>query len=254
MKEKRFLNFNSDENAPDTSARRESSFRTVKKKILHRSEKSQSNKRVSEKSSKSKLSRHFSDNFKRSFSKEHEAAYKRDFLLVKQILLGDTEAFAELMSLYKNRVEALGMGFFKNPADTEDFVQDVFLKAFMKLSQFRGESLFSTWLTRMAYNLAVNSVKRRAEYVSIADDDILPDNALTPEEAKLRELTKEAVHEAIKELDEKYRVCLDLYFFYDNSYAEISEITALPENTVKSHIFRAKKILREKLIAKGMME
>ena len=80
---------------------------------------------------------------RRSFSKEHKAAYKRDFLLVRQILLGDTEAFAELMSLYKNRVEALGMGFFKNPADTEDFVQDVFLKAFTKLSQFRGESLFS---------------------------------------------------------------------------------------------------------------
>lgn len=190
----------------------------------------------------------------RSFSKEHETSYKRDFLLVSQVLLGDTEAFAELMSLYKNRVAALGMSFFKNAADTEDFVQDVFLKAFTKLSQFRGESLFSTWLTRLAYNTAVNAVNRRAEYVSIADESALPDNALTPEESELRRLTKEAVREAVKELDEKYRVCIDLYFFYDNSYAEISEIMALPENTVKSHIFRAKKILRDKLVSKGLLE
>lgn len=189
-----------------------------------------------------------------SFNKEHEAAYKRDSNLVCQILAGNTEAFAELMSLYKTRVAALGMGFFKNTTDTEDFVQDVFFKAFTKLNTFRGESLFSTWLTRLAYNTAINAVNRRTEYVSIADETVLPDNALTPEEQELRELTKDAVREAVKELDEKYRVCLDLYFFYDNSYTEISEITTLPENTVKSHIFRAKKILREKLIAKEIVE
>lgn len=190
----------------------------------------------------------------RSFSKEHEASYKRDLLLIGQVLLGDTESFAELMSLHKNRIVALGMSFFKNTADTEDFVQDVFLKAFTKLSQFRGESLFSTWLTRLAYNAAMNAINRRTEYISIADEAALPDDALTPEENELRRLTKDAVREAVKELDEKYRVCIDLYFFYGNSYAEISEITSLPGNTVKSHIFRAKKILRDKLISKGLLE
>ena len=185
---------------------------------------------------------------------EREAAYKRDSKLVREVLSGDSSAFAELMSLYKKRVESLGMSFFKNAADAEDFAQDVFLKAYTKLDSFRGESLFSTWLTRMAYNTAINSVNRRAEYVSIADENLLPDNGLTPEEKELRLLTMETVRESLKELPEKYKIVLDLYSFYDNSYAEISEITALAENTVKSHIFRAKKLLRNKIIEKVLVE
>ncbi len=185
---------------------------------------------------------------------EREAAYKRDSKLVREVLSGDASAFAELMSLYKKRVESLGMSFFKNAADTEDFAQDVFLKAYTKLDTFRGDSLFSTWLTRMAYNIAINAVNRRAEYVSIADESLLPDNGLTPEEKELKSLTMETVRECLKELPEKYKIVLDLYFFYDNSYAEISEITSLPENTVKSHIFRAKNLLREKIIAKGLVD
>ncbi len=193
-------------------------------------------------------------NKQRTSDKEREAAYKRDSKLAREVLSGNTSAFAELMSLYKKRVEALGMSFFKNAADTEDFAQDVFLKAFTKLDSFRGESLFSTWLTRLAYNTAINAVNRRAEYVSIADETLLPDNGLTPEEKELRLLTMETVRECLKELPEKYKIVLDLYFFYDNSYSEISEITSLAENTVKSHIFRAKKLLREKIIAKGLVE
>lgn len=193
-------------------------------------------------------------NKQRTSDKEREAAYKRDSKLVREVLSGNTSAFAELMSLYKKRIEALGMSFFKNPADTEDFAQDVFLKAYTKLDSFRGESLFSTWLTRMAYNTAINAVNRRAEYVSIADESLLQDNGLTPEEKELRNLTMEAVRESLKELPDKYKIVLDLYFFYDNSYSEISEITSLAENTVKSHIFRAKKLLREKILAKGLVE
>lgn len=193
-------------------------------------------------------------NKQKASDKEREAAYKRDAKLVREVLSGDSSAFAELMSLYKKRVESLGMSFFKNSADAEDFAQDVFLKAYTKLDSFRGESLFSTWLTRMAYNTAINAVNRRAEYVSIADETLLPDNGLTPEERELKQLTMETVRECLKELPDKYKIVLDLYFFYDNSYAEISEITSLAENTVKSHIFRAKKLLRDKIVAKGLVE
>ena len=60
------------------------------------------------------------------------------------------------------------MGFFKNEVDTDDFVQEVFIKVYTKLSTFRGDSLFSTWLMRIAYNTAVNSVNRRKEYASLS--------------------------------------------------------------------------------------
>jgi len=172
---------------------------------------------------------------------------KRDSALVKSTLAGDEASFSKLMSLYKNKVKALGMGFFKNEADTEDFTQEVFLKVYTKLSTFRGDSLFSTWLTRLAYNIAINSIQRRKEFCSLAESTELEAKDLNPEEQEIRKLTKEAVREAIKELEDRYAVCLDLYFFHDIQYSQISEITGFPENTIKSHIFRAKKILKEKL-------
>lgn len=177
------------------------------------------------------------------------AITKRDSLLIKSILAGNKNSFAILMSFYKKRVYALGMSFFKNETDTEDFVQDVFLKAYTKLDTFEGKSLFSTWLLRIAYTTALNAVNRRKEYLPLADETQIAatDRSASPEEAQLRKITRLAVREALAELPEKYAVCLDMYFSYDIPYAQIAEITEMPLNTIKSHIFRAKQILKKKL-------
>ena len=169
-------------------------------------------------------------------------------ILIRSALSGNESAFAELIRLHHRRITALGMSFFKNQTDTEDFVQDVFLKAYTKLETFRGDSLFSTWLTRIAYTTALNSIKRRKEYLPLADENILYDPDLTPEEKEVKRITIETVRESVKELPEKLALCLDLYFFYDMSYLEICDVTEMPINTVKSNIFRAKKLLREKLL------
>lgn len=171
----------------------------------------------------------------------------RDFSLVKRVIKGDNTAFAQLISLYERRVRAMGYSFFKNSADTDDFVQDVFLKVYTKLSSFRGDSQFSTWLIRVAYNTAVNSKKRRKEYASLSENFELLDLDYGPEETQLRKITADAVRSAINELPENYNICLDMYFFYDFAYNEISVITGLPVNTIKSNVFRAKKILKTKL-------
>jgi RNA polymerase sigma-70 factor, ECF subfamily len=178
---------------------------------------------------------------------EHSIIKKSDALLVKATLSGDKNAFAKLMSSYKQRIFALGMSFFKNEADADDFVQDVFIKAYTHINSFKGNSLFSTWLIRIGYNTAINSVNRRKEYLPLVDEEIIVSTESSPEERQIRLVTKEAVHEALNELPEKYAVCLDMYFSYDIPYMEISEITGFPVNTIKSHIFRAKKILRNKL-------
>ena len=121
------------------------------------------------------------------------------------------------------------------------------MKVYTKLDSFRGDSMFSTWLTRLAYNTAINSIQRRKEYMPLSEHTEIEDPRFTPEEMEIRKVTKAAIREAVAELEEKYAVCLDLYFFHDIPYSQISEITGYPENTIKSHIFRAKKILREKL-------
>lgn len=186
-------------------------------------------------------------NIDKSRSMERTIIEKRDNTLISSACAGDSRSFARLISFYEKKVRVFGMGFFKNASDTDDFIQEVFIKVYTHLSSFRGESLFSTWLMRIAYNTAVNSVKRRKEYVSLSDDYEVIDADIGPEEKQLRKLTALAVREALSELPERYAVCLDLYFFNDMSHNEISEVLELPVNTVKSHIFRAKKILRNSL-------
>lgn len=177
---------------------------------------------------------------------------KRDSFLIKATLNGDSKAFAKLFAYHKNRVKAIGMSFFKNEIDADDFIQEVFLKVYTNLGKFRGESSFSTWLTSIAYNTAVNSKSRRKEYFPISDEENIEDPNLTPEKNEIRKMTVAAVRKAVKELPEKFAVCIELYFFYDNSHAEISKITGIPVNTIKSHIFRAKKILHDTL--RGLYE
>jgi RNA polymerase sigma-70 factor (ECF subfamily) len=169
-----------------------------------------------------------------------------DQMIVAQIVSGQKELFRLLVNRHERAVYGMGLSFFRNTEDAADFTQEVFLKAYRSLSRFEGRSRFSTWLYKIAYNTAVNSIARRKEYRSLADEEYIPDGE-TPERLMLRGITRDAVSGAVTELPERYRVCVDLFFFYDRSYQEIEAITGFPVNTIKSHVFRAKKLLRSKL-------
>ena len=169
-----------------------------------------------------------------------------DRAIAAQIVSGQKELFRLLIKKYERPVYGMGMSFFHNSEDASDFTQEVFLKTFRNLSRFEGRSRFSTWLYRIAYNTAINSVTRKKDYHSLVEDENIPDND-TPERRLLRKLAQDAILEAIIGLPERFRVCIDLFFFYDRTYQEIEAITGYPVNTIKSHVFRAKKILRGKL-------
>jgi RNA polymerase sigma-70 factor (ECF subfamily) len=169
-----------------------------------------------------------------------------DHLIVAQIVSGQTELFRLLVNRHQQAVYGMGLSFFHNVEDASDFTQEVFIKVFRNLSRFEGRSRFSTWLYKIAYNTAINSVTRQREYHSLAEDEPLGGND-SPERNILRAAAREAVLEAVRELPDRYRICVDLFFFYDRSYQEIEAITGYPVNTIKSHVFRAKKMLREKL-------
>ena len=169
-----------------------------------------------------------------------------DRTLVAQIVSGQNELFRLLIKRHERAVYGMGMSFFRNTDDASDFTQEVFLKVFRRLSHFEGRSRFSTWLYKIAYNTAINKLNRNKEYYSLAEESLVPDTD-TPERKVLRELARSAVLEAVRELPERFRLCVDLFFFYDRSYQEIEAITGYPVNTIKSHVFRAKKILRGKL-------
>ena len=169
-----------------------------------------------------------------------------DAMIVAQIISGQKELFRLLIKRHEQAVYGMGISFFHNAEDAADFVQEVFLKAYRSLSRFEGRSRFSTWLYKIAYNTAINSVTRKKNYQSLAEDDIVCENN-APERKFLKTLARDAVLEAVTELPERFRACVDLFFFYDRSYQEIESITGYPVNTIKSHVFRAKGILREKL-------
>lgn len=184
----------------------------------------------------------------------HEAPDDSDQLIVEQIVSGQKELFRLLVRRYQRSVYGMGMGFFRNAEDSSDFAQEVFLKVYRNLPRFEGRSRFSTWLYKIAYNMAINNVKRKKEYRSLAEEASEPRDNETPERILIRNATRDAVLASLQELPQRYRVCIDMFFFFDLSYQEIEVITGFPVNTIKSHIFRAKKLLREKLgfIGKGV--
>jgi RNA polymerase sigma-70 factor (ECF subfamily) len=181
----------------------------------------------------------------------HEGQDSDDNLIVAQIVSGQKDLFRLLVRRYERPIYGMGKSFFRNAEDASDFVQEVFLKVYRNLSRFEGRSRFSTWVYKIAYNTAVNGINRRKEYQSLAEEEaeIEANGNETPERLFIRKAAREAVLASLQELPERFRVCIDLFFFYDCPYQEIEVITGFPVNTIKSHVFRAKKILREKLEA-----
>jgi len=169
-----------------------------------------------------------------------------DEMIIEKVLHGDIDFFKVIVLKYQKYIFNIGMGFYKNQEDAYDFVQEIFTKVFNKLNTFKGRSKFSTWLIKIAYNHGVNSIKKNILDVSLIDP-LISDGDLSPEWNYLREEVKAALKMAIKELPERYRICIDLYFFYGISYGEIREITGFEMNTIKSNVFRAKQILRKAL-------
>ncbi len=178
---------------------------------------------------------------------ENFLTYTREKLLVAEILHGRPEKFAEIVSAYRKKVMNLGMSFFHDSDDAEDFSQDVFIKVFENLAGFRGKSRLSTWIMRIAWNMAINSKTRKKTDDAILEDDLIVSSDDTPEESAVKKSVRESIALAVENLDEKYRICLELYFYHGMKYDEISEVTGFPTGTIKTNVFRAKKILSEKL-------
>jgi RNA polymerase sigma-70 factor (ECF subfamily) len=166
--------------------------------------------------------------------------------LIREILNGNADRYRVLVERYQRPVYGMARRFFKDGDDADDFVQEIFVKAYVGLNGFRGRSSFYTWLMRIAYNAGVNSVKRAKPTETLGEEEI-DATAESPERIHLKREMSSALNEAIAELPERYAACVDLYFYYGATYAEISEITEIPLNTVKSDVFRAKKLLRKRL-------
>ncbi len=168
-----------------------------------------------------------------------------DEQIVKEVLLGRTDSFKIVIERYQKKIFCIGMRFCNNEDDSYDFTQEVFIKAFESLGSYAGRAPFRFWLSKIAYNHAINRASARKIEAAIPDQ--IRSEEKTPEADHLRAEICDLLHEALAQLPHQYRICVDLYFFLGLTYSEIHEITGYPVNTIKSNVLRAKKILRDEL-------
>jgi len=172
-------------------------------------------------------------------------------------LANDLKAFDELMRIHENRVYNLALRMSGNAEDAADLTQECFLRAFTSLRSFRGEAAFSTWLYRIATNVCLDQLKRRARRQQAeprADGDGLSDplarvadpGADVDESILCRE-RQEAVQAALSSLPEHQRATLVLYDLEGFSYEQIAQLSGSSLGTVKSRLNRARLALKSRL-------
>jgi RNA polymerase sigma-70 factor (ECF subfamily) len=169
----------------------------------------------------------------------------------------DEAAFAELVRRYRGPVFRLAVSILGQEfaPEAEDVAQDVMLRVHHSLRAFRGEARFSTWVYRIAFNQALN-VKARARYRSphvteqalaaAASQDRGPHDQL---EERRRQ---QAVRACVDELPEVYQSALRLHYWLGASVSEIAAMLDAPENTVKSYLHRARRLLHAMLVERGL--
>ena len=179
-----------------------------------------------------------------------------DVELVQQAVAGDQRAYAELLERYRDAIYYMLLKMVNNTADAEDLTIEAFGKAFKNIKQYTANFAFSTWLFKIASNNAIDFMrKKKLNNVSIdetlRDTDAIPVNIRseqpTPEESLISEQRIMMLRSIVAKLKPRYRKLVELRYFYEYSYEEISEEMGLPIGTVKAQLFRARELLQNVL-------
>lgn len=176
-----------------------------------------------------------------------------DEQILTWILNGQTERFTLLVNRYKDRIARLGYRLFKEQETVLDFTQDVFLKVFEHLDQFRGDSEFSLWVYRIALHTALNQKQKDMVLPLPIDEELLEQKYLLPLFSQVtysfdEKEVKISIKAALDSLPEIYRAVLHLVYYERMKYAEVAQILDVSVNTIKSYVFRGKALLREKVV------
>ena len=169
-------------------------------------------------------------------------------VLIQQAQQGDTAAFGQLVNIHGQLVYNLALRTLNDAQEAEDVAQEAFVRAWQGLPRFRAEARFTTWLYRIVTNLCYNRLPRlKVELAALDPDEAveLPDERQRVEEAMLTDELKTRLYTAVDELPESYRLLIFLRHLQEMSYAEIAAVTKMPLGTVKTGIFRARRLLRE---------
>jgi RNA polymerase sigma-70 factor (ECF subfamily) len=186
--------------------------------------------------------------------------------LVDLVLRGDTRVFGTIIKNTENLVAGIIFKMIPVSEERKDIVQDVYLKVFHNLAGFKFQSKLSTWIAQITYNTCLSWIEKKKPLLdgNISEDDRY-DEMSNPvfngpylvNESENRVLQKELAGILTREIEKLpviYQTLIALYHHESVSYEELSQITGLPAGTVKSYLFRARKMLKENLLAKYKKE
>ena len=167
--------------------------------------------------------------------------------LVRNSLRGDSRA---QMRLYRKYVQAMFntvVRMVPNRMDAEDIIQEVFVKVFQKLDQFKGESTLGAWIKRITVNTTLNFIRAKKDIYFMQDEEWDRTNLLQEETSAAPEFSMQQVHHAIKKLPDGCRVVLNLYLLEGYQHQEIASILKITESTSKTQYRRGKQLLAKEL-------
>lgn len=186
--------------------------------------------------------------------------YSIDRILVKKILEGNSIVFKNIIANTQGLVIQIIYKMIKNPKDREDLAQEVYLKVFNNLSGFKFNSKLSTWVGTITYNTCLNFLEKKKipilnvideegnELWNVIENNITDNIQNQTEDYILKKERSHILQLEIEKLPPLYKTIVTLFHNEELSYEEISKITDLPEGTIKSYLFRARKKLRESLL------
>ena len=183
--------------------------------------------------------------------------------LVRAAISGREDVFEELVRRYQRPIAAYVYRLVGDYDAALDLTQEVFIKVYNSLERYRSEFKFSTWIYRIAHNAAVDYLRRQpARFAQELEQDApdglsrferpLASETLTPEQQSERAERRAEIEEVVQSLTPAYRELIVLRHGHDLNYDEIAEVTGLPLGTVKNRIFRAREVMRQQLLARGI--
>ncbi len=181
---------------------------------------------------------------------------KDDNRLITECKAGRTDAFGELVGRYQDRLFNTVLRLVDNAEDARDVVQEAFLHAYQSLHTFKGDSLFFTWLYRIAFNTAISSRRKKRIVLSIqpagedgnAIDPLDPAESNRPGHALEMAEEERQVHAALARLSPEHRAVLVMKDMEGMKYEDMAEILGVPIGTIRSRLHRARLEMRDLLL------
>lgn len=176
--------------------------------------------------------------------------------LVERFCRGDEAAFDALVTYHRQRVYALVHRMTRDHERAEEITDEVFLETYRALPSFRYQSSFSTWLHRVAVNVCLEQLRSEKARKAMSEVPLRGDDEhllVDPAEVALGRENARLIAEAIESLEEPQRMTVMLYYLKQLTCAEIAGVLGVPRNTVKTRLFHGTRLLRDKLVANGIV-